>query len=102
MRNLTAKKTDAKLDPEDIIILSQLQVQGNFWKKTGVTRIGPKKFALEVPEAADAFRGFFIEVAFAGPDSMGRFEFTTEINIIPDYDPFPDCSGSECASWGMV
>ena len=30
--------------------------------------------------------------------SVGQheYQFTTQVNIIPDYYPFPDCSGVEC------
>ena len=47
--NLTSiKNVDTKLDPSDIIILKNFQVQGSWWKKTGVTRTGKKTYVLEV------------------------------------------------------
>jgi PhoPQ-activated pathogenicity-related protein len=39
--------------------------------------------------------GFFIQMMFAGPrDTV--FEFTTQVNIIPDTFYYPDCHGAEC------
>ena len=35
--------------PEEIVILTNLQVQNSFWRKVGVTRVGKKTYALEVP-----------------------------------------------------
>ena len=37
-----------RLDPQDIVLLKNLQLQGNFWKRIGVTRTGQKTFTLEV------------------------------------------------------
>ena len=43
-----------------------------------------------------------MEVAFNGPDSTGRLEFTSEIHTIPDEYPFSDCQGYQCHELGMV
>ena len=37
-----------RLDPQDIILLKNLQLQGNFWHRIGVVRTGKKTFTLEV------------------------------------------------------
>ena len=48
--NFTAENDilSQRLDPQDIILLKNLQLQGNFWKRIGVTRTGRKTFTLEV------------------------------------------------------
>ena len=53
-------------------------------------------------EASSSFRGFFIEIAFNGPDNIGHLEVTSEIQIIPTAEPFPDCVGYDCQLLGMV
>jgi len=35
-------------------------------------------------------------------DKPGRLEFTTEVSIVPNTFPYPDCSGSECSSDKLV
>ena len=59
-------------------------------------KVGHNKYVLEFDESPTAFRGFFFEVLFQGPDEMHGFEFTSEIQIIPDINPFPACSGQDC------
>ena len=48
--NFTAENDllSQRLDPQDIVLLKNLQLQGNFWKRIGVTRTGRKTFTLEV------------------------------------------------------
>ncbi|XP_077979950.1 autocrine proliferation repressor protein A-like [Glandiceps talaboti] len=38
---------------------------------------------------------FFIEATYSGPKGT-RLEITTEVNIVPDVFPFPDCHGEGC------
>ena len=71
-------------------------------RRTEVQSRGNNRFFLELNEASSAFRGFFIEVAFKGPDNIGHLEVTSEIQIIPTAEPFPDCSGYDCQLLGMV
>ena len=47
-------------------------------------------------EATDAFRGMFFQVQFQGPDDLQSFEFTSEIQVIPERPPFEECEGEAC------
>jgi len=71
------------LDPEDIIVLKNAQLQANFWHKHAVIALGNNQFEIELQEAPDANRAFFIEAKFPGFDGIGHFEITSEVHIIP-------------------
>jgi len=73
-----------------------VQVQTNFWRRVMATQVAPNRWRLEFNEASNAFRGFFFQVAFQGPDDMQGFEFTSEIQVIPTKPPFDACYGSDC------
>ncbi|CBY32164.1 unnamed protein product [Oikopleura dioica] len=90
------------LDPEDIIVLKNAQLQANFWHKHAVIALGNNQFEIELQEAPDANRAFFIEAKFPGFDGIGHFEITSEVHIIPEINSFADCFGSECAALGLV
>ena len=46
-----------------------------------------------IPEIG--WTAFFIQATFAGPRAT-VFEVTTQVNIVPNTFPFPDCHGSGC------
>ena len=71
------------LDPEEIIVLKNAQVQANFWHKHAVVFLGNNQFEIELQEAPDANRAFFVEAKFPGIDGIGHFEITSEVHIIP-------------------
>ena len=96
------------LDPEDV---ANFQVQPNLWRRVMAHQVGEKVWRLEFHEATDAYRGFFFQVAFQvcnhfynkfliftskGPDDLQSFEFTSEINVIPNTRPFAPCHNEEC------
>jgi len=81
------------LDPEDVV---NFQIQANLWRRVMAHQVSEKVWRLEFHEATDAFRGFFFQVAFQGPDDLQSFEFTSEVQIIPTKRPFAPCHDEEC------
>jgi hypothetical protein len=55
---------------------------------------------LGVVAAAFAESGFLGELWFTGPNGK-YWVFTTQVSIIPNTFPFPDCSGAGCLG-GLV
>ena len=65
------------------MVLKNAQVQANFWHKHAVIPLGNNQFEIELQEAPDANRAFFVEAKFPGIDGIGHFEITSEVHIIP-------------------
>ncbi|XP_059147483.1 autocrine proliferation repressor protein A-like [Physella acuta] len=65
------------------------------WLSKSANRISPTQFEASVDKPLFGWAGFFIQVQFAGVKGS-TLEFTTEVNIVPDTFPFPDCSGASC------
>ena len=65
------------------MVLKNAQVQANFWHKHAVIPLGNNQFEVELQEAPDANRAFFVEARFPGIDGIGHFEITSEVHIIP-------------------
>uniref|UniRef100_A0A2C9K2U5 Uncharacterized protein n=1 Tax=Biomphalaria glabrata TaxID=6526 RepID=A0A2C9K2U5_BIOGL len=65
------------------------------WLSRSPTKISDTKYEaiIEIPKVGWA--AFFIELKFPGQKGS-TMDFTTEVNIVPDIFPFPDCSGETC------
>ncbi|KAG7491228.1 hypothetical protein MATL_G00000740 [Megalops atlanticus] len=65
------------------------------WRPSPVTSPSPGVYMKQLPVPRVGWRAFFIEATFPGP--MGTVQtFTTEVNIIPDVFPFPECKAQKC------
>eukprot|EP00051_Salpingoeca_urceolata_P020759 m.315662 g.315662 ORF g.315662 m.315662 type:complete len:599 (-) comp19677_c5_seq3:2185-3981(-) len=65
------------------------------WKSQEVFQIAPMTWTVAFDAPEDRWRAFFIEVEFRGDTELPHIQ-TTQVNIIPDTFPFPDCSGPAC------
>jgi len=52
-------------------------------------------YVLSQPLPASGWRGFLGEIYFPAPNGKS-FIFTTQVSIIPNTFPYPDCSGAGC------
>ncbi|XP_077979615.1 autocrine proliferation repressor protein A-like [Glandiceps talaboti] len=65
------------------------------WYPMKTNRVNDNEFYVEIPKPEVGWSAVFIQVSFPGPrDSM--YEFTTEVNIVPDTFPYPECQGEAC------
>ncbi|XP_055877302.1 autocrine proliferation repressor protein A-like [Biomphalaria glabrata] len=65
------------------------------WLNGEVQKINATQYMAVVDRPIVGWAAFFIQVHFNGPKGS-TLEFTTEVNIVPDTFPFPDCSGTSC------
>lgn len=66
-----------------------------FWFYDNATQTSALDYQADMTNPATGWLAFFIEFTFDGAKNS-TLEITTEINIIPDTFPFPDCSGEAC------
>ncbi|CAL1541762.1 unnamed protein product [Lymnaea stagnalis] len=65
------------------------------WLSQPAQSINATQYVAQIDRPLMGWAAFFIQVQFPGlRDST--LEFTTEVNIVPDTFPFPDCSESSC------
>ncbi|KAG5853646.1 hypothetical protein ANANG_G00028200 [Anguilla anguilla] len=65
------------------------------WWSSPVSNPTPGVYMKEFLVPKFGWRAFFIEASFSGP--LGTVQtFTTEVQIIPDTFPFPDCKAQTC------
>jgi len=70
----------------------------------GATRL----WEAEVPAPDDGrWAAFFVQFEFLGPDPpaglpRSRHTMSTEVSVVPDTDPFPDCPTSGCSDVDLV
>ncbi|XP_062522445.1 autocrine proliferation repressor protein A-like [Corticium candelabrum] len=69
------------------------------WFESSVTRQGSDYIA-ERQNPKSGWTAFFIEAVYPGPLGS-ELLFTTEVNIIPNTFPYPDCHGDVCCG-GLV
>ncbi|KAL5496935.1 hypothetical protein EMCRGX_G013313 [Ephydatia muelleri] len=66
-----------------------------FWFSYPVDPQPSGQYVAKVDNPLKGWRAFFLQATFPGPqDSV--YEFTTQVNIIPNTFPYPDCSGRSC------
>ncbi|XP_059147484.1 autocrine proliferation repressor protein A-like [Physella acuta] len=65
------------------------------WLNKSANQISSTQYQASIDKPLFGWAGFFIQVQFAGVKGS-TLEFTTEVNIVPDTFPFPDCSGASC------
>ncbi|XP_059147475.1 autocrine proliferation repressor protein A-like isoform X2 [Physella acuta] len=65
------------------------------WQTTGAIKINETQYEAVIDAPASGWAAFYIQVQFNSIKNS-TLEFTTEVNIVPDTFPFPDCSGSSC------
>lgn len=65
------------------------------WFSKSATQLSPTQFEAVLAKPAVGWGAFFIQLKFPGLKGS-TMEFTTEVNIVPDVFPFPDCSGEAC------
>jgi len=54
---------------------------------------GMYTYVASQPAPAVGWRGFFIELLFPGaPGTLSQYRFTTQVSIVPNTFPFPDCT----------
>ncbi|XP_059147518.1 autocrine proliferation repressor protein A-like [Physella acuta] len=65
------------------------------WYSTTAKQNSPTEYEAEFMRPVNGWTAFFIQLQFDGLyDST--LDFTTEVNVVPDTLPFPDCSGVSC------
>ncbi|KAH9499584.1 hypothetical protein Btru_074198 [Bulinus truncatus] len=65
------------------------------WFSRSPTKISDTQYVAVLEKPAMGWAAFFIELKFPGQKGS-TMDFTTEVNIVPDTFPFPDCSGTSC------
>ncbi|KAK0058165.1 autocrine proliferation repressor protein A [Biomphalaria pfeifferi] len=66
-----------------------------FWKNGTVTKITDTLFEAVIEKPRVGWAALFIMLKFPGQKGS-TMDFTTDVNIVPDIFPFPDCSGETC------
>lgn len=66
------------------------------WDWESANNTGPGVWEARYNEEEDVYVGLIMEAHFNGPREDTHFEFTTEIQVIPDTFPFENCVGEEC------
>ncbi|KAH9499585.1 hypothetical protein Btru_074202 [Bulinus truncatus] len=93
-RTLDGSRRDFRLfvkDPKS----SNPMVHPVLWLSGPVQKVTATQYVAAVDRPMTGWTGFFIQTHFQGPRGS-TLEFTTEVNIVPDTFPFPDCSGTAC------
>ncbi|XP_054830446.1 autocrine proliferation repressor protein A-like [Eublepharis macularius] len=65
------------------------------WTKTNVEHVKSRQYKKELDIPAEGWRAFFIQAIFPMDVSGGKLVFTSEIHIIPDTFPCPNCDGCQ-------
>ncbi|XP_035694838.1 autocrine proliferation repressor protein A-like isoform X1 [Branchiostoma floridae] len=65
------------------------------WLPQDVQDMGNGTYVAEFDIPAVGWLAFFIQATFPAPHGTA-LEFTTEVHIIPETFPFPDCHGADC------
>ncbi|XP_035673097.1 autocrine proliferation repressor protein A-like [Branchiostoma floridae] len=65
------------------------------WLPEDVQDMGNGTYVAEFDIPAVGWLAFFIQATFPAPHGTA-LEFTTEVHIIPETFPFPDCHGTDC------
>ncbi|XP_054829894.1 autocrine proliferation repressor protein A-like isoform X5 [Eublepharis macularius] len=65
------------------------------WTKTNVEHVKSRQYKKELEIPAEGWRGFFIQATFPGDGSGVKLVLTSEIHIIPDTFPCPNCNGCQ-------
>ncbi|KAI8494776.1 hypothetical protein Bbelb_273810 [Branchiostoma belcheri] len=65
------------------------------WLPEDVQHMGNGTYVAEFDIPAVGWLAFFIQATFPAPHGTA-LEFTTEVHIIPETFPFPDCTGAAC------
>jgi len=71
-------------------------VQPVLWQGKDATQIDDTHFSGEMAFPDAGFRAWFLEVEFDAPVGVFPYIFSTQVDIVPDYYPFPDCHGEAC------
>ncbi|XP_064606085.1 autocrine proliferation repressor protein A-like [Liolophura sinensis] len=66
------------------------------WAKAEASNPEPGVYVASFDNPLDGWTGFYIQVTYPGPRNNSDFEFTSEVQIIPNTLPFPDCHGESC------
>ncbi|KAH9499597.1 hypothetical protein Btru_074237 [Bulinus truncatus] len=65
------------------------------WLSKQATKVSPTQYEAQVDTPMIGWAAFFVQLQFPGIKAS-TLEFTTEVNIIPDTFPYPDCYGTAC------
>ncbi|XP_054830201.1 autocrine proliferation repressor protein A-like [Eublepharis macularius] len=66
------------------------------WIRTGVKHMGKGVYKKEMKIPAEGWRAFFIQAMYQSTGTTNWDVLTSEIHIIPDTFPCPDCNGDGC------
>jgi len=72
----------------------QVVSSGVEWKESPAKDVG-HGFRAEFANPSSGYRAFYIRATFAGPKGRVFYE-TTDIAVVPNNFPYPDCSGAAC------
>ncbi|XP_078610561.1 autocrine proliferation repressor protein A-like [Branchiostoma floridae x Branchiostoma japonicum] len=93
-RTLDGKRRDFRLvhlPPGEL----GLQPHPVIWLPEDVQDMGNGTYVAEFDIPAVGWLAFFIQATFPAPHGTA-LEFTTEVHIIPETFPFPECHGADC------
>jgi len=78
----------------------EIHLQDTFWGHFPLAPISPNTWKAAVPLPATGWRAQMVHMKFEGPTTFGGdkfpYEFSTQISIIPNTFPYPDCVGTGC------
>ncbi|XP_070580927.1 autocrine proliferation repressor protein A-like [Ptychodera flava] len=93
-KTMDGKRRDFRLliaDPTT----GQPMVHPVMWLTYEVHKLSDTEYKCEFPKPKTGWIAFFIQASFRGPADT-TLEITTEVNIVPDVFPFPECHGEGC------
>ena len=89
-RLLIADPNDpSKIIPHPVVWLSDSKIINTVVSKTTIT------YSVAFPIPLSGWQGFFFQLSFPGLDGT-VLQVSTEVNIIPETYPFPDCYRESC------
>ena len=79
----------SKIVPHPVIWLADSKIINTVQTKTTIT------YTVAFQKPLSGWQGFFFQLSFPGLDST-ILEISSEVNIIPETFPFPDCYRESC------
>ncbi|KAJ8263778.1 hypothetical protein GJAV_G00141190 [Gymnothorax javanicus] len=92
---MDAKRRDFRWAVVSPVHPSKFVIRPIPWWSSPVSSPSPGVYVKEFPVPKRGWRAFFIEASFPGP--LGTVQtFSTEVHVLPDTFPFPQCKAQAC------
>eukprot|EP01012_Entosiphon_sulcatum_P013982 TRINITY_DN1912_c0_g1_i1.p1 TRINITY_DN1912_c0_g1~~TRINITY_DN1912_c0_g1_i1.p1 ORF type:complete len:498 (+),score=125.56 TRINITY_DN1912_c0_g1_i1:41-1534(+) len=66
------------------------------WHSETLQPVQPGLWRAYRPPPPTGFGAFFVEMYYLSPVTGDEYRFTTQVSVLPDVFPYPDCEGEAC------